>query len=229
MDKEHKTTSPTNDPETSEPLHKQKPTVMAGQKTDTTTQQQKPLSVSSKPPTPDSPLSPVTNSENVPPQSPQLDELQSKTTEAPTKQQKQLITGDAKPQTKATQPQVAQVQPETVQPMQTLRSPPSVSRPVPLLAAKPYCQPRNTPSGHKPFKVSTRDSKTSRSTSMPELLHNPVLNVGYLNIFTSYSELFALCVQFDWVLNIIRLSQRLKVSTSSKRRNTCLSICKSGK
>lgn len=169
IDKEHKTTSSANDPETSEPLHKQKPTVIAGQtstepeekKTDTTTQQQKPLSVSSKPPTPDSPLSPVTNSENVPPRSLQLDDLQSKTTEAPTKQQKQLITGDAKPQTKPTQPPVAQVQPETAQPIQTLRSPPSVSRPVPLLAAKPYCQPRNTQSGHKPFKVSTHVSKTS--------------------------------------------------------------------
>lgn len=162
MDKEHKTTSLANDPETSEPLHKQKPTVITGQtptepeemKTHTTAQQQKSLSVSSNSPTPESPLSPVTNSEKVPPQSLPLDELQPKMTAAPTKQQKQQITGDAKPPTKPTQPQNAHVQPESSRPVETLRSPPSVSRPVPLLAAKPYCQPRNTQSGHKPFKVS---------------------------------------------------------------------------
>lgn len=159
VDKEHKTTSPINDSESSEPLHKpqqeQTPTKPEEMETVTIAQQQTSVSVSSSTPTPGSPLSPITNSENIPPQSLQLNELQSKMTESPTTHQKPLITGDAKPQTKHTLPQIAQVQPDTTQPVRTLPSPSSVSpRPVPLLAAKPYCQPRNTQSGHKPVKVS---------------------------------------------------------------------------
>ncbi|XP_035516855.1 LIM and calponin homology domains-containing protein 1-like [Morone saxatilis] len=118
--------------------------------TETTAQQETSLPVSSGSPTPGSPLTPVTDSENVPPQSLHLHEPQSKPTESPTAQQKAPIPEDAKPQTKP--PQV--VQPHTPQPVHTLPSPSPVSpRPVPLLAAKPYCQPRTTQSGHKPVKM----------------------------------------------------------------------------
>ncbi|XP_031132837.1 LIM and calponin homology domains-containing protein 1-like isoform X3 [Sander lucioperca] len=160
VDTEHKTTSPVN--ETSEPLHKPEPEVIKDQwhtepeetETNTAAQQETSVSVSSSSPTPGNTLSLLTNSDHVPPQSLELNEPQSKPTESPTKQQKQLITGDAKPQAKHTPPHIAQLQPHTTQPVHTLPSPPSVSpRPVPLLAAKPYCQPRNILSGHKPVKM----------------------------------------------------------------------------
>ncbi|XP_039650157.1 LIM and calponin homology domains-containing protein 1-like isoform X6 [Perca fluviatilis] len=160
VDTEHKTTSPVN--ETSEPLHKPEPPVIKDQwhtepeemETNTIAQQETSVSVPSSSPTPGNTLSPVTNSDHVPLQSLELNEPQSKPTESPTKQQIQPITGDAKPQAKHTPPHIEQVQPHTTQPVHTLPSPPSVSpRPVPLLAAKPYCQPRNTVSGHKPVKM----------------------------------------------------------------------------
>ncbi|XP_076584067.1 LIM and calponin homology domains-containing protein 1-like isoform X5 [Chaetodon auriga] len=159
VDKEQ---SPVSDSETSEPLQEPEPAVITDQapikpeeiETDTAAQQETPVCVSPVSPMPGSPLSPVTNSENVPPQSPQLNEPQSKPTESPTTHQQQPAAGDAKPQTKHTPPQIAQVQPPTTQPVHTLPSPPSASpRPVPLLAAKPYCQPRSTQSGHKPVKM----------------------------------------------------------------------------
>lgn len=164
VDKEDKTTSPINDSETSEPVHKLEPEpVITNQMhtqpeemdTDTTTaQQETSVSVSPSSPTPDRPLTPITTSENVPPPSLHLNEPQSKPTESPIPHQKQLITEDTKPQTKHAPSQIAQVQPHTTQPVHTLPSPPVVApRPVPLLAAKPYCQPRNTQSGHKPVKV----------------------------------------------------------------------------
>ncbi|XP_049427195.1 LIM and calponin homology domains-containing protein 1-like isoform X2 [Epinephelus fuscoguttatus] len=160
VDKEHKTTPPIN--ETSEPLYKPEPPVTQDQtptdpeemETDPTAQQETSASVSPSSPTLGSPLSPITNSESVPPQSLELNEPQSKPTESPTTHREQPITGGAEPQTKHTPPQTAQVQPQTSQPVHTLPSPPSVSpRPVPLLAAKPYCQPRNTQPGHKPVKM----------------------------------------------------------------------------
>ncbi|XP_070834488.1 LIM and calponin homology domains-containing protein 1-like isoform X2 [Chaetodon trifascialis] len=152
---------PVSDSETSEPLQEPEPAVVTDQapikpeeiETDAAAQQETPVSVSPVSPTPGSPLSPVIISENVPPQSPHLNEPQSKPTESPTTHQQQPAAGDAK-QTKHTPPQIAQVQPPTTQPVHTLPSPPSVSpRPVPLLAAKPYCQPRSTQSGHKPVKM----------------------------------------------------------------------------
>lgn len=90
--------------------------------------------------------SPVTKSESRPPQSL---ELQPSTTESPNRHQKQ-----ASPE--ETWSQVTQIQPA-----HTLPSPSSATpRPVPLLAAKPYCQPRNTQPGHKPVKVSINISQT---------------------------------------------------------------------
>uniref|UniRef100_A0AAX7UBW4 LIM and calponin homology domains 1a n=1 Tax=Astatotilapia calliptera TaxID=8154 RepID=A0AAX7UBW4_ASTCA len=58
--------------------------------------------------------------------------------------------------TKHTSPQSAQGQPHPTQSANALPSPPSVSsRPIPLLAAKPYCQPGAVLPGHKPIKIET--------------------------------------------------------------------------
>ncbi|XP_061883099.1 LIM and calponin homology domains-containing protein 1a isoform X2 [Entelurus aequoreus] len=57
----------------------------------------------------------------------------------------QLIPVDAPSQSRTNPPEVIQVQPPTVKPVLTIPSPSSApSRPVPLLAAKPYCQPRSS-------------------------------------------------------------------------------------
>ncbi|XP_051801496.1 LIM and calponin homology domains-containing protein 1-like isoform X2 [Acanthochromis polyacanthus] len=157
VDKEHKPTSPVNNSETSEPLHKPESTITANQKhtepeeMETADKEEKTAAtiISTSSPAPSSPVSTVTNSQNVPPQSLQLCKPQTQMTESPSTHQNQ-ITGDAQPQTKQTSPQAA----AQVQPAHTVPSPPSVSsRPVPLLAAKPYCQPRSTQSGHKPVKM----------------------------------------------------------------------------
>ncbi|XP_008291215.1 LIM and calponin homology domains-containing protein 1-like isoform X2 [Stegastes partitus] len=164
VDKEHKPTSLVNNSEMSDSLHKPESAVTTNQtnqkhtepeemETDTTDEEDKSAAVSASSPAPNSPVSAVTNSQNVPPQSLQLSEPQTQMTESSSTHQ-QPITGDAQPQTKQTSPQTAQVQPHPTQPAHTVPSPPSVSsRPVPLLAAKPYCQPRSTLSGHKPVKM----------------------------------------------------------------------------
>uniref|UniRef100_H3DMT7 LIM and calponin homology domains 1a n=1 Tax=Tetraodon nigroviridis TaxID=99883 RepID=H3DMT7_TETNG len=69
------------------------------------------------------------------------------TTESPNRLQKQAIPEE-------TWSQITQVQPSSTQPAHTLPSPSSATpRPVPLLAAKPYRQPRNSQPGHKPVKM----------------------------------------------------------------------------
>ncbi|XP_030587022.1 LIM and calponin homology domains-containing protein 1-like isoform X3 [Archocentrus centrarchus] len=160
VDKEHKQTSPVNNSEMSDHLHLPISPVITNQEhtkpeeteTDTADQQEK---SATSPPTPastSSPLSTVTDSQSVSPQSLELNEPQVQLTESPTVQQT-AITADAEPQTKHSSSQSAQGQPHPTQPAHTLPSPPSVStRPVPLLAAKPYCQPRTALSGHKPIK-----------------------------------------------------------------------------
>lgn len=143
--------------ETSEPLHKPEPAGKTDQipakpeeaEKGSVAEEMTSESVSSGPPTPCIPLSPVTD--NIPPQSLQLE---SKTAESPDTQPEQPITGDARPPTRQTLPQTAQAGPDTAQPAHTLPFPqPGSCRPVPLLAAKPYCQPRTLLSGHKPVKV----------------------------------------------------------------------------
>uniref|UniRef100_UPI0037E79F7A LIM and calponin homology domains-containing protein 1-like isoform X2 n=1 Tax=Semicossyphus pulcher TaxID=241346 RepID=UPI0037E79F7A len=161
-DKEHKT-PPVSDTETSESLpHEPEPAVITDQsrtkpdetEAETNSQQETSDSVSSSTPTPGSPPTPVTNPEPVPPQSLKLNEPQAKPAESQSTHQKEAIAGDAKLQTKHAPPQIAQVQPHTKQPVHTLPSPPSVPpRPVALLAAKPYCQPKTTQAGHKPVKM----------------------------------------------------------------------------
>ncbi|KAI4833059.1 hypothetical protein KUCAC02_015991 [Chaenocephalus aceratus] len=158
-DKEN-TLTPTID-DTSGPPHKPEQPVIKEQRhtepedTETKiTQQETSVSVSSSSGSPGSPLSPVTISENVPPQSLKLSEPRAKPTESPTTPQKPPAAEETKPHTNHARPQIAQVQPHTTQPTYTLPSPQPVSpRPVPLLTAKPYCQPRSTQSGHKPVKM----------------------------------------------------------------------------
>ncbi|XP_060912821.1 LIM and calponin homology domains-containing protein 1-like isoform X6 [Labrus mixtus] len=156
--KEH-TTLPVSEPETSDPLrHKPDQAVITDQsctipeemETESTDQQETSDSASSSTPTPSSPPTPVFNSETVPPRPLQLHEPQTKPADSPNAHQKVVNAGHAK----HTPPQIALVQPHTAQPVHTLPSPQSASpRPVPLLAAKPYCQPRSTHAGHKPVKM----------------------------------------------------------------------------
>ncbi|CAJ1052530.1 LIM and calponin homology domains-containing protein 1-like isoform X1 [Xyrichtys novacula] len=148
--KEHNT-------ETSEPpQHKPEPAGITDQtcttpeelESDTTAQQETSDSVSSSTTTPSSPPTPVANSEPVPPLSLQLHEPQTKAADFTNTQQKEAT----KQQTQHTSPQTAQ--PHTTQPAHALPSPLSApSRPVPLLAAKPYCQPKSTQAGHRPVKM----------------------------------------------------------------------------
>ncbi|KAM7419484.1 hypothetical protein PAMA_016547 [Pampus argenteus] len=155
VDEEHK---PVHDSETLKPLHKPESTVITDQKhtepkdMETTAQQETLVAVSSSSSPPKSPLPSVTHLENMPPQSQELHEPQTQPIESLTYEQP--ITGDAQLPTKQTPPQIAQVESHTTPPVHTLPSPPPVaSRPVPLLAAKPYCQPRSSQSGHKPVKM----------------------------------------------------------------------------
>lgn len=97
-------------------------------------------------------LSPVTVSNDVAPESQQ--KSADMTAEQRQPQQQQQVAGDLKPLSKHT-PQMAQPRPNATQPVHhTLPSPQSgACRTLPLLAAKPYCQPRASQSGHKPVKV----------------------------------------------------------------------------
>lgn len=147
-----------NDAEISEPLHKPEPTGIIVQEQDKmetdSPAQKETVSVSDTPLKSCSPLSALTNSENKPPQSLELNEPESKQTQPQATHQTQPVTEDAQPQAKPAAPQLAQVQPPTTQAVHTLPSPPSLCpRPVPLLAAKPYCQPRSTQPGHKAVKM----------------------------------------------------------------------------
>lgn len=97
-------------------------------------------------------LSPVTISNDVPPQS------QQRSADETAEEQQQLVAGNPKPLSQPTAPQMAQPQPNITQPAHhTLPSPQSgACRTLPLLAAKPYCQPKASQSGHKPVKVRDR-------------------------------------------------------------------------
>lgn len=152
---EHKTL-PVRETETSESLqHKPELAVITkpeAMESDTPAQEETSDSVSSSATTPGSPPSPVINSELMPSLSLQLHDAQTKTTESPNTHQKEVTSEDEKQETHHTPSQLKQ--PHTTQPVHTLPSSPSApSRPVPLLAAKPYCQPRSTQPGHKPVKV----------------------------------------------------------------------------
>ncbi|XP_004549348.3 LIM and calponin homology domains-containing protein 1 isoform X5 [Maylandia zebra] len=160
LDKEQKPESPVNNAEMSEALRQPESHVVTNQEhmkpeeieTDTSDQQEKLATSPLTPNSPTSPLSTVTDSLSVSPQSLEFNEPQTQLMESPTAQQA-AITGDPQPQTKHTSPQSAQGQPHPTQSANALPSPPSVSsRPIPLLAAKPYCQPGAVLPGHKPIK-----------------------------------------------------------------------------
>ncbi|XP_068177658.1 LIM and calponin homology domains-containing protein 1-like isoform X2 [Antennarius striatus] len=139
---------------TLEPLHKSEPALLADQtptnpeemETETTVHQDTSVSVSSSCPLPSSPFNLVTESETASLQSLQHNGCQFKPAESPTSHQEL-------PQPKHTTPQIAQVQPHTTPPVHTPPSPAVTPRPVPLLVAKPYCQPRIAQPGQKPFKT----------------------------------------------------------------------------
>ncbi|XP_056892854.1 LIM and calponin homology domains-containing protein 1-like isoform X5 [Takifugu flavidus] len=143
MVKEEKTTAAARDSETSELQHKPvQPKAAKSQemKIKPTVEQLTPAS-----------SSPVTQSENVPPRSLQL---QSSTAESPSLHQKQGNPEEKRSPTICTATEITQMQPDATHPAHTLPSPSSATpRPVPLLAAKPYCQPRNSQPGHKPVKM----------------------------------------------------------------------------
>ncbi|XP_028259077.1 LIM and calponin homology domains-containing protein 1-like isoform X2 [Parambassis ranga] len=163
MDKENKLSSPIYDTEISDHLHttavitEQKHTKCEDTEREIAeiTEQKKSASISSSSSTPKCPLSTVTNSQNVPPPSLQPNEAQTQPTECLTAHQKKPITENAQPQTKHTRPQTAHVHPQhPTQQAYTLPSSPSAPfRPVPLLVAKPYCQPKSNLTGHKPVKM----------------------------------------------------------------------------
>ncbi|XP_067353685.1 LIM and calponin homology domains-containing protein 1-like isoform X10 [Channa argus] len=175
--------SPINDSEISEPdLHKPEPTGLIVQRqdkmeTDTHAQLETSVSVSDSTLTSYSPLSTLTSSEIKPLQSLELNEPQPKQTDSPTPHQTQPVTEDAQSQAKNTPPHSAQVQPLTTQDVHTLPSPPALCpRPVPLLAAKPYCQPRSTQ--HKPVKMDglvrvNRDAMENVSVTPVSCQHSP--------------------------------------------------------
>uniref|UniRef100_A0A3B4G7A7 LIM and calponin homology domains-containing protein 1-like n=1 Tax=Pundamilia nyererei TaxID=303518 RepID=A0A3B4G7A7_9CICH len=176
LDKEQKPESPVNNAEMSEALRQPESSVNNAEmsealrqpeshvgtnqehmkpeeiETDTSDQQEKLATSPLTPNSPTSPLSTVTDSLSASPQSLEFNEPQTQLMESPTAQQA-AITGDPQPQTKHTSPQSAQGQPHPTQSANALPSPPSVSsRPIPLLAAKPYCQPGAVLPGHKPIK-----------------------------------------------------------------------------
>lgn len=151
MVKEEKTTAATCDSETSELQHKPiQPKAAKSQevKIKPTVEQLRPAS-----------SSPVTQSENVPPRSLQL---QSSTTESPSLHEKQGNPEEKRSSTICTPTEITQMQPDATHPAHTLPSPSSSTpRPVPLLAAKPYCQPRSSQPGHKPVKASINISQNA--------------------------------------------------------------------
>uniref|UniRef100_A0A1A8HC15 LIM and calponin homology domains 1a n=1 Tax=Nothobranchius korthausae TaxID=1143690 RepID=A0A1A8HC15_9TELE len=150
-EEERKLTSPVSDAEKQEHLHKPNSAVATNQRrtqpeyieTDVIYEQEKSRAIPNHSPAPNGSVLTETNTQDVPLGWGQLQKLP---TESPPAHQEQLITEEAQPQTKDTPPQNVQTA--------SLHSPsPVPSRPLPLLVAKPYCQPRSTFSGHKPIKV----------------------------------------------------------------------------
>lgn len=143
VEKEQKTTAASPGSETSELQHT--PAQPKAAKSEEMEAKPRAEQLTSSSPSP----SPVTKSQKVPPQSL---ELQPSTTESQNGLQKQEIPDETRSQDTYT--------PQVTQPAHTLPSPSSAApRPVPLLAAKPYCQPRNAQPGHKPVKVSVNASR----------------------------------------------------------------------
>ncbi|KAF7214314.1 transcript variant X2 [Nothobranchius furzeri] len=150
-EEERKLTSPVSDAEKQEHLHKPNSAVATNQRqtqpeyieTDVISEQEKSRAIPNHSPAPNGSVLTETNTQDVPLG---LGQLQKLPTESPPAHQEQLITEEAQPQTKDAPPQNVQ----TV----SLHPPsPVPSRPLPLLVAKPFCQPRSTFSGHKPIKV----------------------------------------------------------------------------
>ncbi|XP_061768450.1 LIM and calponin homology domains-containing protein 1a isoform X3 [Nerophis ophidion] len=120
----------------------------------------------------------------------------------------QLIPVDAPSQPRINPPEVTQMQPPTVKPVLTIPSPSSApSRPVPLLAAKPYCQPRSShgvkmdglvringdspasPSEKKDFLANEASSLDPESVpEMPDKFHTPLQASSSSSSSSSFSS-----------------------------------------
>ncbi|XP_034045178.1 LIM and calponin homology domains-containing protein 1a isoform X4 [Thalassophryne amazonica] len=145
LEERHKPPAPAVHSETSDLLYKPESTFHSKQMDNPEEAEPHRATLQEPSPVRDSPPSPVTPLENMPLQSPELNEPHVL---------KEQIKADAQPKTKRTPPQIAQVQPYTTQAAHVCSSaPPAPSRPVPLLAAKPYCQPVSTNPAHKPVKI----------------------------------------------------------------------------
>uniref|UniRef100_A0A1A8PXD4 LIM and calponin homology domains 1a n=3 Tax=Nothobranchius rachovii TaxID=451742 RepID=A0A1A8PXD4_9TELE len=150
-EEERKLTSPVSDAGKQEHLHKPNSAVATNQRrtqpeyieTDVIYEQEKSRAIPNHSRAPNGSVLTETHTQDVPLGSGQLQKLP---TESPPAHQEQLIAEEAQPQTKDAPPQNVQTA--------SLHSPsPVPSRPLPLLVAKPYCQPRSTFSRHKPIKV----------------------------------------------------------------------------
>ena len=150
-EEQHKPVSPVDNSEVLDHLHKPELIVEISEKhakpeemgTDAR-EQEKSVAISTSLKTPNSPLSTDTKPQSAPPQSLQLHEPSTQPTESPATNQKEPVTEEAQPQSKHTSPQDEQVEHSP---------PPAPTRPIPLLVAKPYRQPRSTASGQKAVKV----------------------------------------------------------------------------
>ncbi|XP_056135531.1 LIM and calponin homology domains-containing protein 1a isoform X6 [Lampris incognitus] len=115
--------------------------------------QEEPVALSPRPEAQNIPSASVTHSRQTPPQLQELRASQPHSTQSPTLYA-QPGAQDAQPQAKQAPPAMAQGQPQPMQPLHTHSSPLAPPcRPVPLLSAKPYCQPRSTYSGQKSVKA----------------------------------------------------------------------------
>lgn len=166
-EQEHRSKLPVKNSEVLEHLLKPDSGVAANQEhtepedmeTEPTHEREQSSAISTSSTTPESPLLMETTSPSVQPK--RVPHQETRPTESPPAHQKQPVPENTQPQTKDPSPQKAQVQ---LQPEPTISTPPSApSRPLPLLVAKPYCQPKSTPSGHKPIKVKIHSSESNKS------------------------------------------------------------------
>ncbi|KAM4603338.1 uncharacterized protein ACJ7VT_018055 [Polymixia lowei] len=171
LDQERGSAEHASESETSD-LHKTEPTATIDQnhkpeEMDTSEQGEKSAAISSRPPAPNDPPAPNE------PEEPRPQQTEPAVTNTPP------VVKDTPPRTKQTPPQTAVAQPRPAQPPHARSSPLTPpSRPVPLLTAKPYCQPKSKQSGHKPVKVdrlprangdATEERTSATSASSPPL------------------------------------------------------------
>ncbi|XP_076004224.1 LIM and calponin homology domains-containing protein 1-like [Genypterus blacodes] len=166
VDQEHKAAPSGTDSETSDPLytpdtpvitedqkHKPEEVETEAKQESVDTLSSSPLTLNSPAASPTAATTAITHSQHAPPQSQESDKPQTQHTESLTALQQEQVVEEQPPQTKHAHPLVARVSPQPVQRAHTHTHPPPPSRPVPLLAAKPYSQTRNTHAVYKSVKM----------------------------------------------------------------------------